>query len=116
ILITELEEQQPESMFTATPLTIVPNGLVETSDFFDIGNELDAAQLGVMYKTWQHNFKYGIQKFMSKTRQNSSFKRKAFTTLAKTLGGVPLSAMEGYARRKGREHERVIETIKAKYW
>jgi len=34
----------------------------------------------------------------------------------KTLGGVPLSAMEGYARRKGREHERVIETIKAKYW
>jgi hypothetical protein len=103
-------------MFTATPLTFVPIGLLEKSEFFDIGNEMDAAQLGVMYKTWQHNFKYGIQKFMHKTSHNNSFKRKAFTTLAKTLGGVPLSAMEGYARRKGREHERVIETIKAKYW
>ncbi|TLX66391.1 MAG: radical SAM protein, partial [Thaumarchaeota archaeon] len=115
-LISELETEQPESMFTTTPLTFVPIGLLEKSEFFDIGNEMDAVQLGVMYKTWQHNFKYGIQKFMHKTSHNSSFKRKAFTTLAKTLGGVPLSAMEGYARRKGREHERVIETIKAKYW
>jgi len=29
---------------------------------------------------------------------------------------VPLGAMERYARRKGSEHEKVIETIKAKYW
>ena len=103
-------------MFTATPLTFVPIGLLEKSEFFDIGNEMDAAQLGVMYKTWQHNFKYGIQKFMNKTGHNSSFRRKAFTGLARTLGGVPLSAMEKYARRKGRDHEQVIEQIKAKYW
>ena len=32
------------------------------------------------------------------------------------LGGVPLGAMERYARRKGPEHERVIEKIKAEYW
>jgi hypothetical protein len=29
---------------------------------------------------------------------------------------VPLSAMEKFARRKGPEHERVIEKIKANYW
>jgi hypothetical protein len=29
---------------------------------------------------------------------------------------VPLGAMEKYARKKGREHEKVIDTIKAKYW
>ena len=115
-IISELEQEQPESMFTATPLTFVPIGLLEKSEFFDIGNEMDAAQLGVMYKTWQHNFKYGIQKFMDKTGHNNSFKRKAFTGLARTLGGVPLSAMEKYARRKGRDHEQVIEKIKAKYW
>ncbi|HKU33773.1 MAG TPA: radical SAM protein [Candidatus Nitrosotalea sp.] len=115
-LISELEKEQPESMFTTTPLTFVPIGLLEKSEFFDIGNEMTAAQLGVMYKTWQHNFKYGIQKFMNKTGQNGPLRRKAFTTLAKTLGGVPLSAMEKYARKKGAEHERVIDTIKAKYW
>jgi hypothetical protein len=32
------------------------------------------------------------------------------------LGGVPLSAMEKYARRKSPEHERVIEKIRASYW
>jgi hypothetical protein len=32
------------------------------------------------------------------------------------LGGVPLGAMEKYARRTSREHERVIEKIKANYW
>lgn len=115
-LINELEKEQPESMFTTTPLTFVPIGLLEKSEFFDIGNEMTAAQLGVMYKTWQHNFKYGIQKFMDKTGQNSPLKRKVFTTLAKTLGGVPLSAMEKYARKKGAEHQRVIDTIKTKYW
>jgi len=115
-IISELEQEQPESMFTATPLTFVPIGLLEKSQFFDIGNEMDAAQLGVMYKTWQHNFKYGIQKFMNKTGSNSSIMRKAFTGLAKTLGGVPLDAMEKYARRKGRDHEQVIEKIKAQYW
>lgn len=115
-LINELEREQPDAMFTTTPLTFVPIGLLEKSEFFDIGNEMDAAQLGVMYKTWQHNFKYGIKKFMSKTGSRGTFRRKAFTGLATTLGGVPLGAMERYARRKGREHEKVIETIKAKYW
>jgi radical SAM superfamily enzyme YgiQ (UPF0313 family) len=115
-LINELEREQPDAMFTTTPLTFVPIGLLEKSEFFDIGNEMDAAQLGVMYKTWQHNFKYGIKKFMNKTGNKGTIRRKAFTTLASTLGGVPLGAMEKYARRKGREHEKVIETIKAKYW
>lgn len=115
-LITELEKEQPDAMFTTTPLTFVPIGLLEKSEFFDIGNEMDAAQLGVMYKTWQHNFKYGIRKFMNKTGHNGTFRRKAFTALATTLGGVPLGAMERYARRKGAEHEKVIETIKARYW
>ena len=115
-LINELEREQPDAMFTTTPLTFVPIGLLEKSEFFDIGNEMDAAQLGVMYKTWQHNFKYGIKKFMSKTGGRGTFRRKAFTGLATTLGGVPLGAMERYARRKGPEHEKVIETIKAKYW
>lgn len=116
-LISELEREQPESMFTTTPLTFVPIGLLEKSEFFNIGNEMDPAQLGVMYKTWQHNFKYGIQKFMTKTgTSQTAMQRKFFNMLARTLGGVPLTAMEKFARRKSREHERVIETIKAKYW
>ena len=115
-ILSELEREQPDSMFTATPLTFVPIGLLEKSEFFDIGNEMDPAQLGVMYKTWQHNFKYGIQKFMSRTGQNNSIKKNFFNMMARTLGGVTLSAMEKFAIRKGREHERVIETIKAKYW
>jgi len=32
------------------------------------------------------------------------------------LGGIPLGAMEKYARKKGREHERVLDKIKAQYW
>ena len=116
-LISELEREQPESMFTTTPLTFVPIGLLEKSEFFNIGNEMSPAQLGVMYKTWQHNFKYGIQKFMTKTGSSQTqVQRKFFNMLARTLGGVPLSAMEKYARRKGREHEQVIEKVKAKYW
>jgi len=59
-LISELEQEQPDSMFTATPLTFVPIGLLEKSEFYDIGSGDDPTQLGVMYKTWQHNFKYGI--------------------------------------------------------
>ena len=42
-------------------------------------------------------------------------KKFFFASLAKTLGGVPLNAMEKYARRKSPEHERVIEKIKAQY-
>ena len=114
-LISELEREQPDAMFTATPLTFVPIGLLEKSEFFDIGNEMSAAQLGVMYKTWQHNFKYGIKKFMTKTARNGAMKN-VFNLLARSLGGVPLGYMEKYARRKGPEHERMIETIKAKYW
>jgi radical SAM superfamily enzyme YgiQ (UPF0313 family) len=115
-LISELEREQPDSMFTATPLTFVPIGLLEKSEFFNIGNEMNPAQLGVMYKTWQHNFKYGIQKFMTKTGSHGSVQKRFFNMIARSLGGVPLGAMERYARRKGREHEKVIETIKAKYW
>lgn len=114
-LLSELEREQPDSMFTATPLTFVPIGLLEKSEFFNIGNELDPAQLGVMYKTWQHNFKYGIQKFMTKTGGGTVLKKAFFNGIARTLGGTPLKAMERYARKSGREHERVIEKIQASY-
>ncbi|MEE8255391.1 MAG: radical SAM protein, partial [Nitrosopumilaceae archaeon] len=115
-LLSELEREQPEAMFTVTPLTFVPIGLLEKSEFFDIGHEMDPAQLGVLYKTWQHNFKYGIRKFMKRAARNGSIQSSLFNLMARTLGGVPLGAMEKYARRKGPEHERVIEKIKVKYW
>jgi radical SAM superfamily enzyme YgiQ (UPF0313 family) len=114
-LIHQLEKEQPDSKFTVTPLTFVPIGLLEKSDFFDIGNTMDPAKLGVMYKTWQHNFKYAIHKFMHKVGQNDPIKKFFFASLARTLGGVPLSAMERYARKKSPEHERVIDKIKAQY-
>ena len=50
-LISELEQEQPDSMFTATPLTFVPIGLLEKSEFYDMGQDQDPTQLGVMYKT-----------------------------------------------------------------
>lgn len=115
-LIHELETEQPDSKFTVTPLTFVPIGLLEKSSFFDIGNTMDPGKLGVMYKTWQHNFKYGIQKFMSKVGRHNTVKSTFFSGLAKTLGGIPLSSMEKYARNKGPEHEKAIEKIKANYW
>jgi radical SAM superfamily enzyme YgiQ (UPF0313 family) len=115
-LIHALETEQPDSRFTVTPLTFVPIGLLEKSEFFDINNTMDPPKLGVMYKTWQHNFKYGIQKFMRKVGQQNPMKRLFFAGLAGSLGGVPLNAMEKFARRKGREHELVIEKIKASYW
>jgi radical SAM superfamily enzyme YgiQ (UPF0313 family) len=115
-LIHELETEQPDSKFTVTPLTFVPIGLLEKSEFFDIGNTMDPPKLGVMYKTWQHNFKHGIQKFMRKVGRDNPIKNLFFAALARSLGGVPLGAMERFARRKGPDHERVIETIKAKYW
>lgn len=115
-LIHELETEQPDSRFTVTPLTFVPIGLLEKSEFFDINNTMDPPKLGVMYKTWQHNFKYGIQKFMRKVGQQNPMRRLFFAGLARSLGGVPLTAMEKFARRKGREHELVIEKIKANYW
>jgi radical SAM superfamily enzyme YgiQ (UPF0313 family) len=115
-LIHELETEQPDSKFTTTPLTFVPIGLLEKSEFYDIGNNMDAPKLGVMYKTWQHNFRHGIQKFMHKVGRDNPIKNLFFAGLARTLGGVPLSAMERYARKTGPEHERVIEKIKARYW
>jgi radical SAM superfamily enzyme YgiQ (UPF0313 family) len=115
-LIHELETEQPGSKFTTTPLTFVPIGLLEKSSFYDIGNNMDAPKLGVMYKTWQHNFRHGIQKFMHKVGRDNPIKNLFFAGLARTLGGVPLSAMERYARKQGPEHERVIEKIKARYW
>jgi radical SAM superfamily enzyme YgiQ (UPF0313 family) len=115
-LIHELETEQPESKFTTTPLTFVPIGLLEKSSFYDIGNNMDAPKLGVMYKTWQHNFRHGIQKFMHKVGRDNPIKNLFFAGLARTLGGVPLSAMERYARKQGPDHEKVIEKIKNKYW
>ncbi|HYY51151.1 MAG TPA: radical SAM protein, partial [Nitrososphaeraceae archaeon] len=115
-LIHELETEQPGSKFTVTPLTFVPIGLLEKSEFFDIGTTMDPAKLGVMYKTWQHNFKHGIQKFMHKVGRDNPIKNMFFAALARTLGGVPLTSMERFARRKGPEHEKVIEKIKASYW
>jgi radical SAM superfamily enzyme YgiQ (UPF0313 family) len=115
-LIHELETEQPDSKFTTTPLTFVPIGLLEKSEFYDIGNNMDAPKLGVMYKTWQHNFRHGIQKFMHKVGRDNPVKNLFFAGLARTLGGVPLSAMERYARKKSPEHERVIEKIKTRYW
>jgi radical SAM superfamily enzyme YgiQ (UPF0313 family) len=115
-LIHELETEQPDSKFTVTPLTFVPIGLLEKSSFFDIGNTMDPGKLGVMYKTWQHNFKHGIQKFMSKVGRHNTIKSTFFSGLAKTLGGIPLSSMEKFARNKGPEHEKAIEKIKANYW
>ena len=103
-------------MFTVTPLTFIPIGLLEKSQFYDIGSGNDPTQLGVMYKTWQHNFKYGIKKFMAKTGQRGSFRRTAFNGLARALGGIPLGAMEKFARRRGPEYERVIDKIKVQYW
>jgi radical SAM superfamily enzyme YgiQ (UPF0313 family) len=115
-LIHELETEQPDSKFTVTPLTFVPIGLLEKSSFFDIGNTMDPGKLGVMYKTWQHNFKHGIQKFMSKVGRHNTIKNAFFSGLAKTLGGIPLSSMEKFARSKGPDHENAIEKIKANYW
>jgi radical SAM superfamily enzyme YgiQ (UPF0313 family) len=115
-LIHELETEQPDSKFTVTPLTFVPIGLLEKSTFFDIGNTMDPGKLGVMYKTWQHNFKHGIQKFMSTVGRHNTIKNTFFSSLAKTLGGIPLSSLEKYARNKGPEHEKAIEKIKANYW
>jgi radical SAM superfamily enzyme YgiQ (UPF0313 family) len=115
-LIHELETEQPNSKFTTTPLTFVPIGLLEKAQFYDIGNNMDAPKLGVMYKTWQHNFRHGIQKFMRRVGRDNPVKNLFFAGLARTLGGVPLSAMERYARKKGPEHEMVIEKIKTRYW
>jgi radical SAM superfamily enzyme YgiQ (UPF0313 family) len=115
-LIHELETEQPDSKFTVTPLTFVPIGLLEKSNFFDIENTMDPGKLGVMYKTWQHNFKHGIQKFMSKVGRDNTVKNTFFSALARTLGGIPLASMEKLARAKGPEHERAIEKIKANYW
>jgi radical SAM superfamily enzyme YgiQ (UPF0313 family) len=114
-LIHELETEQPDSKFTVTPLTFVPIGLLEKSNFFDIENTMDPGKLGVMYKTWQHNFKHGIQKFMSKVGRDNTVKNTFFSTLARTLGGIPLASLEKFARTKGPEHERAIEKIKANY-
>ncbi len=115
-LIHELEVEQPESKFTVTPLTFVPIGLLQKSTFYDIGNSIDPGKLAIMYKTWQHNYKYGIMKFMHKTGSNDPIRRFFFTGLAASLGGIPLRAMEKYARKKGPEFERAIEKVKTKYW
>ena len=68
-----------------TPLTFVPIGLLEKSQFFDIGNTMDAPKLGVMYKTWQHNFKHGIQKFMRKVGRENPIKNLFFASAGQIL-------------------------------
>ena len=47
----------------------------------------------------QHNFKYGIQRFMRKIGRHDPVKNLFFAGLARSLGGVPLTAMERFARR-----------------
>ena len=59
--------------------------------------------------------KCGHQKFMTKTGSRGP-RRYFFNAIARSLGGIPLGAMEKYARRKSPEHERVLEKIKAQYW
>ena len=93
-LIHELENEQPDSKFTVTPLTFVPIGLLEKSAFFDIGNSIDAPKLGVMYKTWQHNFKHGIQKFMRKVGRENPIKNLFFASAGQIIRW-------GAARRNG---------------
>ncbi|MEP0824549.1 MAG: B12-binding domain-containing radical SAM protein, partial [Nitrososphaera sp.] len=115
-LIHELESEQIDSKFAVAPLTFVPIGLLEKSDFYDVGRSMKPEQFGVIYKTWQHNYKHGIKKFMHKVGRNSSIVNFFFAGLARSLGGIPLVAMENYARRKGPDYEKVIEKIKANYW
>ena len=47
-IINELEKEQPDSMFTTTPLTFVPIGLLEKSEFFNIGNIINPSNPCVM--------------------------------------------------------------------
>ena len=68
-----------------------------------MGNDSDPTQLGVMYKTWQHNFKYGIKKFMRKTGQRGSVRRVAFNGLARTLGGGAAWSYGKIRKAKGRK-------------
>jgi len=53
---------------------------------------------------------------MTRAASNGSVKSHLFSLIAKSLGNVPLNAMEKYAIKQGGEHERVIEKIKVKYW
>jgi hypothetical protein len=55
-------------------------------------------------------------KFMHKVGQNDPIRRYFFTGLARALGGIPLRAMEKYARKRGPEFERAIEKVKNYYW
>ena len=93
----------------------MPIGLLQKSTFYDIGNSIDPGKLAIMYKTWQHNYKYGIMKFMHRVGSNDPIRRFLFTGLAASLGGIPLRAMEKYARKKSKEYENAIEKVKAKY-
>ena len=68
-LISQLEHEQPDSMFTATALTFVPIGLLEKSDFFNIGNEMTPAQLGRSYTRHGNTISNMLfKKFMTKDR------------------------------------------------
>ena len=115
-LINELEQEQPESMFTTTALTFVPIGLLEKSDFFNIGNEMTPAQLGVMYKTWQHNFKYGIQKFMTKTGSKGP-QRYFFQCNCTFSWWCSIRCNGEICTKKGSKNTSVsLRLSKAKYW
>jgi radical SAM superfamily enzyme YgiQ (UPF0313 family) len=114
-LIHEVEMEQPESKFVTSPLTFVPIGLLHSAGFYDLSSSMGPAQFGLLYKTWQHNLKYGIKKFMWQVSRDNMMRSLFFVMLAAALGGIPLAAMERFARRKGIEHERVIEKIKANY-
>jgi radical SAM superfamily enzyme YgiQ (UPF0313 family) len=114
-LIHELESEQEGSKFAVAPLTFVPIGLLEKSDFYDIGSTMTAEQFGIIYKTWQHNYKHGMKKFMHQVGRNATAVNMFFAGLAVSMGWIPLAAMERYARKKGPDYERVIEKIKVSY-
>ena len=50
-LISELEREQPEAMFTATPLTFVPIGLLEKSEFPLCSHPISMTSLTLKLKT-----------------------------------------------------------------
>ncbi len=115
-LIHELENEQQDSKFAIAPLTFVPIGLLEKSEFYDISHTMTPEQFGIIYKSWQHDYKHGIKKFMHQVGRNSTTINFFFASIARTLGWMPLTAMERYARKKGVQYERVIEKIRANYW
>ena len=62
---------------------------------------MNAPKLGVMYKTWQHNFRHGIQKFMHKVGRDNPVKNMFFDGLARTLGGCTFECDGKICKKEG---------------